>query len=215
MENGESFWFEIDLLRHRIVLETTSGERARLDMAAGRMATEMGEKVLAAVGGLGLSGTYDRQRFEDDGERVYEPAAAKSLCMALVEADAVLNLHRESLSGDVSPVQFWPHHFDLSCEWFGTRTESVEEAGQTQELPAQINFGFYPGEPAYFYANPWPFDSERLLDQPLPAGACWHVEGWQGSILPYSELVGSAEASHRLRSYFEAVYRVASPLLLA
>jgi len=52
MENGESFWFEIDLRRHRIVLETTSGERARLDMAAGRTATEMGEKVLEAVGGL-------------------------------------------------------------------------------------------------------------------------------------------------------------------
>lgn len=70
-------------------------------------------------------------------------------------------------------------------------------------------------EPTYFYANPWPFDANRLLDQPLSAGGRWHVGGWQGTILPYSELVGDAEASRRLRSYFEAVYRVASALLLA
>jgi hypothetical protein len=55
-------------------------------------------------------------------------------------------------------------------------------------LPSQINL-VYPGGEPYFYSNPWPFAAEQLLDKPLPDGAAWHTEGWQGSTLAYKELV--------------------------
>jgi hypothetical protein len=76
-------------------------------------------------------------------------------------------------------------------------------------------FGFYPGEPIYFYANPWPFEADNLVDRQLPGGARWHEEGWQGTMLPYADVAGDPEAEERLLSYFGEVYKVASPTLLA
>ena len=52
-------------------------------------------------------------------------------------------------------------------------------------------------EPAYFYANPWPFDADKLVKQTLPGGARWHQEGWQGTMLPYADVVGDPEAEDR------------------
>ena len=84
-------------------------------------------------------------------------------------------------------------------------------------MPAQLNLGFYPGGPGiapYFYSNPWPFDAERLLGSPLPGGARWHTEGWQGTILPYEELVGDPDAGTRLLAYARRVYELCAPLLM-
>jgi hypothetical protein len=215
LRQGGSFRLELNLRRHQIVLSTSDGEERRFDMTAGLTATEMGDEVLGAVSELGLTGDYDRQRFESEEPRTYDPAAAESILAALVRADSILRLHRETLEGEVGPVQLWPHGFDLSFEWFGTRVESYKENGKAQEMPAQINFGFYPGEPIYFYANPWPFDTDKLVDRPLSGGAAWHEEGWQGTMLPYANVAGDPEADERLLFYFDEVYKVASPTLLA
>jgi hypothetical protein len=215
LPQGGDFRLELNLRRHQIVLSTSDGEERRFDMTAGLTATEMGNQVLEAVGKLGLSGEYERRRFESDEPRTYDPAVAKSFLAALVRADSILRQHRETLVGEVGPVQLWPHGFDLSFEWFGTRMESHLENGKAQELPAQINFGFYPGEPIYFYANPWPFEADNLVDRQLPSGARWHEEGWQGTMLPYADVAGDPEAEERLLSYFGEVYKVASPTLLA
>ncbi|MGB6639410.1 MAG: DUF5996 family protein [Thermoanaerobaculia bacterium] len=215
LPQGDTFQLELNLRRHQIILSTSTGDEHRFDMTAAPTATEMGDQVLGAVGDLGLTGDYDRQRFDNEEPRTYDPAAVEKFLSALVRADAVLKRHRETLVGEVGPVQLWPHGFDLSFEWYGTRMETHEEDGKLQELPAQINFGFYPGEPTYFYANPWPFDADKLVDQPLPGGALWHEEGWQGTMLPYADVVGDPEAEERLLSYLGEVYKVASPTLLA
>lgn len=214
LPQGGTLRLELDLDRHEIVLSTSDRDERRFDMTAGLTANEMGDQVLGAVAELGLTGDYDRQRFDNDEPRTYDPAAVESFLAALVRADAILKRHRETLVGEVGPVQLWPHGFDLSFEWIGTRVESHEAEGKVQEMPAQINFGFYPGEPAYFYANPWPFEADKLVDQPLPDGSRWHQEGWQGTMLPYTDVVGDPAAEERLLSYFGEVYRVASPTLL-
>ncbi|MGB5814645.1 MAG: hypothetical protein WBI27_05535 [Thermoanaerobaculia bacterium] len=54
-----------------------------------------------------------------------------------------------------------------------------------------------------------------MVDKPLPGGARWHQEGWQGTMLPYADVVGDPEAEERLLSYLGQVYKVASPTLLA
>lgn len=215
LPRGGTFGLEVNLRRHQILLSTSDGDERSFDMTAGLTATDMGERVLAAVVELGLSGDYERRRFEDDEPRAYDPAAVESFLAALVRTDAILDRHRETLAGEVGPVQFWTHGFDLSFEWFGTRMESYEEEGEAKELPAQINFGFYPGEPIYFYANPWPFEADKLVARPLPGGARWHQEGWQGTMLPYSEVVGDPRAEERLLAYFGGVFEIASPSLLA
>jgi hypothetical protein len=214
LPQGGAFQLKLDLRQHDIILSTSWGDERRFDMTAGLTATEMGNRVLGAVADLGLTGDYARQKFENEEPREYDPAAAETFLAALVKADAILKQHRETLVGEVGPVQLWPHSFDLAFEWFGTRAETHEENGELQEYPSQINFGFYPGEPIYFYANPWPFEADQLVDRPLPGGARWHDEGWQGTMLPYADVVGDPEAEERLLAYFGQVYKLASPTLL-
>ncbi|RMG96870.1 MAG: hypothetical protein D6706_09430 [Chloroflexi bacterium] len=218
LPHGGSFFLRMDLIHHVIHLTTSTGDDLTFSMTAGLTATQMGEKLIAAVADLGLRAEYAREKFENDEPRVYEPDKAVAFFTAVTNADLVFKRHQSILDGNYGPVQLWPHGFDLAFEWFGTRTETYEEHGEVKTYPSQLNLGFYPGnehtEP-YFYSNPWPFEADKLLDKPLPKGARWFTEGWQGSIFPYSELEGDENAAERLLTYARTVYEVAAPTLLA
>jgi hypothetical protein len=217
LPTGGLLTLKLDLRNHEIVLVDQSQVLRAFDMTLGTPASAMGEAVLSAVTELGLTGPFARDRFENNQARDYNPVQAQRFLDVLVHVDRIFKLHRASLPGEVGPVQLWPHGFDLAFEWFGSRVQSVEEHGQLQHVPAQLNLGFYPGDPAsspYFYSNPWPFESEFLLDKPLPAQAHWHTEGWQGTMLPYAALVDEPNAEEHLLEYARTVYELARPTLL-
>jgi hypothetical protein len=50
---------------------------------------------------------------------------------------------------------------------------------------------------------------------PLPSGAAWNTEGWQGSILSYDQVAGKQDADEEILAYVRAVYDVAAPSLTA
>jgi len=219
LPGGGIFQLKMDFHHHAIVLVNSGGETQSWSMASGLTANQLAEKVLDAVAGLGLKGDYARSKFENNDPRPYDPAHAEAYFSALVNVDQVFRKHQAHLSGDAGPIQLWPHGFDLSFEWFGTRRIEFEEHGQTSSFPAQINLGFSPGEPShpkpYFYSNPFPFEEEQLLNQPLPHGARWFTESWKGSLLDYATLVGDPDAGQKLLEYAQAVYEIASPGLMA
>jgi hypothetical protein len=206
------------LHEHVIVLAASDGRRQTFDMRAGMTGTEMGNAIIHAVGGLGLSSDYSRKRFESDEPREYDAEVVGRYFTAVVNARRTFEKHLAGLDGDTGPVQVWPHGFDLSGEWFGTRIVTEEEHGEKKESPSQLNLGFYPGgndDENYFYSNPFPFEADRLLDKPLPAGARWFTESWQGTLLPYKELLNDPDPEARLLDYAHAVYEIASPTLLS
>jgi hypothetical protein len=215
LPGGGELRLKMDLQQHTILLLTDGGLQNEISMTAGLTANQMADEILQDVADLGLTANYATEKYDNDDPREYDQAAVEKYLIALVNADRIFKAHRATLSGEVGPVQVWPHGFDLAFEWFGTRVEIYEEEGQIQEHQSQLNLGFYPGntEEAYFYSNPWPFESEILLGQELPAGARWHTEGWQGTILPYGELVGDANAEQRLRNYAKTVYELSAPTL--
>jgi hypothetical protein len=214
--NGGILAYRMDFQMDQIIAWTSSGWHRAYPMDRGTSATAMGNWLIDAASEVGLHGEYQTERFESDDEGIYDHDAVRRFFTALVSADRVLKKHRARLSGETGPVQFWPHGFDLAMEWFGSRMESFEENGENKQSPAQINFGFYPGSDdatSYFYSNPWPFEPEILIDKALPAGASWHTDGWQGSILPYMKIMGSKNAEQRLLEYAQAVHDIASPML--
>lgn len=215
LPDGGTFSLKMDLRNHNIVLSSSKGDEKRWSMTKGTSSTELGNQVLAAVADLGLSGEYAREKFEDDEAREYNTDHAENFRQAVVLADRILKKQRESIGGDPGIVQLWPHGFDLAFEWFGTRVETYEHEGEVQEYPSQINFGFYPGEPIYFYCNPWPFEADKLVNNSLPGGANWHQEGWEGTMLYYADVVGDNNVEERLLSYFQKVYELAAPTLMA
>jgi hypothetical protein len=216
--HGGILAFRMDFHSHQIVVWDSSGWQKSFPMSDGLSPTEMGDRLIQAAAEAGLYGEYQRERFESDTPGIYDVDVTRQFFTALASADRVLKKHRARLAGDTGPVQFWPHGFDLAMEWFGTRMESFSENGEAKEMPAQLNFGFYPGnddDASYFYSNPWPFEEDRLLNKPLPAGASWRTEGWQGTIFPYAEVIGQANAEEKLLEYAETVFDLASPTLTA
>lgn len=213
--DGRSFVLRMDVTSHQIVLAVDGEDRDRIEMAVGLTGTEMGDAVIAAVAGLGLEAKYARDKFESDETRAYDKTAAEAFLRIANVMHRVFAQHRDRIGGSVSPIQVWPHGFDMAFEWFGTRIEEYEEHGELQQYPSQCNFGFYPGGRPYLYANPWPFESDVLLAVELPGGAEWHTEGWQGSILYYDQLVGDENAEQRALDYFQAVFAAAAPTLTA
>jgi hypothetical protein len=219
LPEGGTFWLKMDLRQHKVALVTSRGDVWEFSMRQGLSASAFGDQVLGAVAKLGLAAEYARQKFENDEPRQYDPAMAERFLRVVVNVDRIFKEHRASLSGKVGPVQLWPHGFDLAFEWFGTRMVEYEERGKAERYPAQLNLGFSPGGPdhpePYFYSNPWPFEADLLVDKPLPSGARWFTESWQGSILPYDALVGDSQAGAKLLAYARAVYEIAAPTLLA
>jgi hypothetical protein len=217
LPKGGSFWLKMDLRQHNVLLATSHGEAREFSMTQGLSASAFGEQVLNAVAELGLTADYARGKFENDQPREYDPAMAERYLTALTNADRIFKRHRASLSGEVGPVQLWPHGFDLAFEWFGSRVVEREEDGKLEKYPAQLNLGFSPGEPShpepYFYSNPWPFEADRLLGKPLPSGARWFTQSWQGSVLPYAALAGDSQAEEKLLAYARAVYDLVAPTL--
>jgi hypothetical protein len=218
LPDGRALRLKMDLLNHEIVLTVDGTPVRTFSMTEGRSSTALAEDLLGAVAELGLMGEYDREKFENDEPREYDPAQVGNFLSALVNADRIFRQHRATLSGETGPVQLWPHGFDLAFEWFGTRVQVFEEHGQRQASPSQLNLGFFPGSPdiaPYFYSNPWPFEADALLGQPLPQGARWHTEGWQGTLLPYEALAGDPDAEERLLTYARRVFEFSAPTLTA
>ena len=207
---GGTLWLRMDLRKHEVMIETSGGAAQSVPMDSGLTGTQFGDAVIAVIAGFGLEADYARAKFEGDDAREYSTAAAESFFAALVNIDHNLETHRSSLGGSVGPLQIWPHGFDLAFEWYGTKTVSHVEEGETVELPSQLNLGFYPAGRAYFYSNPWPFDPTVTQVQ-LPGPAEWNTEGWEGSILYYDELLATDDPAQLLADYAQAVFAAASP----
>jgi hypothetical protein len=206
--------------RQHVVRLITSWEGERVfSLTAGLTATQLGHQLIDALAESGLSAEYALDKFANDEPRLYDPDHASGYFTTLERVDRIFKRHRAALKGEIGPVQLWPHGFDLAFEWFGTREVVSDAGGEVQRFPAQLNLGFSPGDAshpqAYFYSNPWPFEGEFLLDKPLPAGARWFTRSWQGSLLPYSELVGDPTAEERLLEYAQTVFEISAPTLSA
>lgn len=215
LPGGGTLQVHMDFAAHEVVVDTSGGDRHSVSMAARLTGTELADRLITIAGGYGLDSKYDRGKFENDDAREYDPAAATTFFRTLSAIAGVFESHRAGLPGEVSPVQVWPHGFDIAFEWYGSRVEMHEENGEISEHPSQLNLGFYPAGRAYFYSNPWPFESDVLLDQPLPHGAQWHTDGWEGSILYYDQLQDDPDAEKKLLEYAAAVFAVVSPTLTA
>ena len=183
LAGGGTLRLLMDLTEHRVVLSTSGGDTHSFSIEQGLTATAFADRLIGTAAEYGLEGAYQRDKFENDDPRSYDRKAAGTFLRILVDVNAVFREHIESLDGEVSPVQMWPHGFDLAGEWFGTRVEAYEEDGEVTDYPSHLDLGFYPAGRPYFYSNPWPFEADALLGKPLPHGAEWHTDDWQGTIL--------------------------------
>ncbi len=212
LPGGGECYFVLNLHTHRIELYAQRAVVASWDITTGQTSAALGQSLIDAAAALGLRADYPRARYESHAPRAYDKTHAARWFAAVRRAQQVFETHRASLTGETSPVHLWPHHFDLATEVFGKRVVEIEEHGQVQSFPAQLNLGFSTGDAGhpepYFYSNPFPFDP-ALAQKPLPHGAFWHTASWQGSLLPYTAVAELPDGEKRLAAYANAVYKAA------
>ena len=120
-----------------------------------------------------------------------------------------LSHFKARLSGTMTPVVIWPHHFDMSFLWFkGHNPDEHKEP--------HMNFGFSPysegyDEPyLYFYLWPQP---DTATDVKPPAPARWATEGFSGIVVDYADLRTAVDPIHLIENTFAQIHRSLAPLL--
>jgi len=140
---------------------------------------------------LGLSLTND-----DDGLLTVNRSDADNYAIMLYRIYSAFARFKARLSGMMSPIVIWTHHFDLSFVWF-TGNEADEHNAP------HINFGFAPHsdgfEMPYIYVYGWsPEENYVKIDPPAPAK--WHDKTFTGVVLNYETLSSYVDPSAMIES---------------
>jgi len=122
----------------------------------------------------------------------YSTPQASSLQHALGSVSAALEDFRAGIREETSPIQLWPHHFDLSMIWLPGHKVPDQDPADEEHADKQMNFGFVFGDEGidepYFYVTAYPLPDALPMVE-LPAETTWKSEGFSGAVLLYKELV--------------------------
>lgn len=208
-----TFELGLDLACHEARFAASTGDRDTLALS-GLPATELLDWALQRARVVGAQPSLGR---EDHGSAAgaYDRDAAGRYLRALVRIDAALKSFGGALRGSTSPVQLFPHHFDLSMNWFSGRLVPGVDPDDEENADEQMNFGFSTGDDyvsdAYFYATAYPLP-EELPHTEMPPGTYWHAKGAQMAVLPYGELAGES-SEERLRTFLAALQNAGAELM--
>jgi hypothetical protein len=210
-----TFELVLDLQQAQLIITTSRGETWQAPLA-GQPVKEFCEATLAALAKMGIIVELDRSLFADETSGVIDREAAKTCGQVLTSVDQVLKQFKAELPGETSPVQLWPHHFDLAMVWLSGRKVPGIDPADEEWADEQMNFGFSTGDEGmpdpYFYATayPWP---ENIVNAPLPSGATWYTQSWKGGLLMYDTLVGLDHPEEALLAFLRSAHQAGSNLM--
>jgi hypothetical protein len=172
------------------------------------------DAVLAALEQIDVRPEFDDTPFCSETPNPYNAIAVEKYWQALSQIDILLKQFRGELREETSPVQLWPHHFDLSLVWFSGRR--LPEQDSPEEADEQMAFGFSTGddtaEDPYFYVTAYPW-REALVETPLAEGARWQQAGWRGALLPYEVVQQQEDPAGFLLSFWRTTQRAGARLI--
>ena len=118
----------------------------------------------------------------------YSVAQARQMGVALNSVATVMCEFQAGIREETSPIQLWPHHFDLSMIWLPGSKIPGQDPDNEEYSDQQMNFGFTFGDEGipepYFYVTAYPLpDAPPRV--PLPPGTQWHSDGFNGAVLLY------------------------------
>lgn len=210
-----SFELLIDLPAHRLVIQSDHAQTPHIPLE-GQSAAVLGAQILTALEYLGIKPNMDKTRLGDVAPAHYDRAAVERFWRALYRINATIQEFHEKLGSNTSPVQLWPHHFDLAMNWFSGRKVPGADPADEEASEEQMNFGFSTGDNGipdpYFYITAYPLPAQ-LVKTKLPQGAAWHTHGWTGALLPYAELVKAELPEAKLLGFLQQVHGTGSRMM--
>ena len=195
----------LDLVHHQTRLTTSQGQTQPIPLE-GQSVADFCQQVKAALVTLGLDFSFADDVCTETAGGAYDETAVSHCWQALSQIDLIFKQFRHGFRKESSPVQLWPHHFDLALLWFSGRLVPNQDPNDPEYADEQMNFGFVTGDDSiadpYFYATAYP-TPPKFAEQPLPDGAYWHTAGWTGAILPYTVLTQATNPSDKLLDFLQ------------
>lgn len=211
----QTFALHLDLIAHRVILETSRGVVWQRPLR-GQSAAVFCAELLAALAGLEIRPQIDMALFADETRGEYDRDAVERYARALSRIDVVLQRFRTGLRRETSPIQLWPHHFDLAMIWLSGRLVPDADPDDPEYADEQMNFGFSTGDKGipdpYLYVTAYPLP-DGWIGSPLPSEASWYTDSWQGALLMYEALPAAAEPEALLLEFLQAGHRAGAGLM--
>lgn len=211
---GGSFDVTLDLIETASVLRTSDGERRKIPLDDCSPA-EHSRLLRQAVARLGGTMELDAEAFAADSLPL-DAELARTYFMVLARLDLMLKRFAGSLREATSPVQLFPHHFDLAVSWFSGRLVPTEDPDDEEAADEQLTFGFSPGDSLigspYLYATAYP-RPRGWGEFELPSPGRWQTDGFHGAVLDYDDLVNRAEPETVILQFLRAVQRHGADLM--
>ena len=214
------FELELDLRQSQMCVRTSNG--ANLEVALqGQSAAEVARLAEDFLLANGLSKNLVPENAMGDEKMAgvaYSAEHARSLYLALSSVNAAMAEFRAGIPEETSPIQFWPHHFDLSILWLPGEKIAGQDPDNEEYSDKQMNFGFTFGDEGipepYFYVTAYPLP-DGFPSLRLPAGTSWHTEGFNGAVLRYRSLIESSDPNAYLLDLWSGLLSAGREQMLA
>ena len=190
--------FEIELNLAESCLEVRTCTSIHRERLVGQSSAELAEKIRSALFAAGVdedlapgADVESDYKYPD-----YSPGQANRMHRTIGSIASVLEDFRAGIREEKSPIQIWPHHFDLSMIWLpGTKVAGQDPANE-EYADKQMNFGFAFGDDSipepYFYVTAYPLPDD-MHNVELPEGTTWRSEGFSGAVLLYDDLIKNSD----------------------
>jgi hypothetical protein len=194
VQAGEiAFELELDLSENLLRGRTSDGKQLTESLTGQSpfaLATTIGDYLLAC--GIDLKFIPDSSERSNDAFAAHSAEYSYSMAAALNSVAAAMAEFRAGIPEETSPIQLWPHHFDLSMLWLPGEKIPGQDPINEEYSDKQMNFGFTFGDEGipepYFYVTAYPLPDE-LPQLHLPTGTAWLSEGFSGAVLTYRSLL--------------------------
>ena len=212
---GQTFEIILDLINHHLIIESNFREAKRIKLT-GQSLFALCEETCSLLTDIGVVLPIDREKFTDGKSGNYDENAAAEYWTALKEISRITNYFRSELRGERSPVQLWPHHFDLSMSWFSGRGVPGKDADDAELSREQMMYGFSTGDDtvpdAYFYITAYPVP-DGLQNLQISDDARWNSDGFQGGVMMYKEFATANNPEEKLLNYFRTFHNAGAMLM--
>lgn len=212
---NDTFEIILDMNNHKLIIESSYRELKQIALT-GQSLCALCDETCSLLKDLGVKLPFDEDKFTDGAPGKYDSLAVSNYWKAIKEVHKILNKFSSELDGEKSPVQLWPHHFDMSLSWFSGRLVPGKDPNDAESSKEQLMFGFSTGDAtvsdAYFYTLAYPLP-EELTKIKMPGRSYWNTDGFQGGVLMYADLIGLDNPEETLLNYFRTVQSVGAELM--
>lgn len=202
------FELELDFAASRLRVRTVQEDFT--EELTGQPAASVASWLDKRLGAIGVGASLapgDKVRGSEQFAE-YSRDQAIGLQRALAAVTAALENFRAGVREETSPIQIWPHHFDMSMVWLPGHKVPGYDPADEEHADKQMNFGFVFGDEAveepYFYVTAYPLP-DALPQVELPAGTTWKSGGFSGAVLLYRDLIATNDPAAYLQQLWSTL----------